>query len=241
MANSKDLLLLGSEAPALQRLRMRLGTLGYRAIDAKTPERAQIVLQVCRGAIGAAVISPDLPVVDLRRTLRFLQQIAGSLTFLAAGPPPSRSERTRLRVAGVTYALFDPLHDHVLRFQVNRACAGDAVLRRGRRCLRAPTGWDVPVWTPAGRKDAGVYNVSASGAFLATRSTALRGSRIALELPLRGGNVRLRARVVTTNVPGNLAVKVLPTGMGVAFEGGDADVEARLHLYAQERLASLAI
>ncbi|HVP31819.1 MAG TPA: PilZ domain-containing protein [Myxococcota bacterium] len=241
MASSRDVLLLGAESPAMRQLRIRLSTLGYRGVPAKTPEQAQLVLQMARGAIRAAVLPPDLPVVDLGRTIRFLTGIAGQLWFLAAGPPPAREERARLRDAGVSYALFDPLHDHDLRFQLNRAFARSSIVRGRRRTLRAPTRWNVPVWTPAGRREAGLYTVSASGAFLATPTPSLRGTVLRVALPLPGSTIELAARVVSTNVAGNLAQKILPSGMAVAFEGTSEDAEARLHLYAQERLNALAV
>jgi len=242
MSSSRDVLLLGSETPALRMLRVRLAALGYRGVPAKTPEQAQLVLQIARGAIRAAILPPDLPVVDLSRTLRFLTQVAGGqLWFLAAGPAPEREERVRLRDAGVSYAIFDPLHDHELRFQLNRAFARSSIVRGKRRTLRAPTRWNVPVVTPSGRREAGLYTVSAGGAFLATPTPALRGTSLRVALPLPGGAIELPARVVATNVPGNLSQKLLPTGMAVAFDHPPIDAEARLHLFAQERLNALAM
>jgi len=243
LAQLRDVLLLGSSAPPLELLRARLARLGYRTIPAKTPEQAQMLLRISRGAIGAVVIPPDLPVVDLRRTVRFLSDVSpgGDLWFLAAGPTPPPDERARLRSAGVSYSLFEPLHDHVLRFQINRALAGSGVVRGDRRSVRAPTNWEAPVWVEGRRKTAHVYSVSASGAYLATPTPSPRGARIELELPNLGPRGRLTSRVVTTNVPGNLASSRLPVGMGVAFVNPPLDTEAVLHMFAQQRLDSLAV
>jgi hypothetical protein len=52
---------------------------------------------------------------------------------------------------------------------------------------------------------------------------------------------RLAAHVVMTNVPGNLQHKNLPVGMGVRFENPPVDAEARLHVFAQERLSDLML
>lgn len=227
----------------MQLLGARLLRLGYRAIPAKTPEQAHMVLRMARGAIGAVVLAPDLPVVDLGRTLRFLSQVSPSspLGFLAAGRPPAPEERARLRAAGVALALFEPLHDHTLRFQINRALAGAAVVRGERRSLRAPTSWEVPVLVDGRRKEARVYTVSATGAFLATPAPSLRGKGLQLEVELAGATRRLAARVVMTNVPGNLGRKALPGGMGVIFERLHADTQARLHLFAHERLEAITL
>jgi len=242
ITQSKDVLLLGASAPSLELLRERLVRLGYRAVPAKTPEQAHVLLRISRGAIGAAVLAPDLPVVDLRRTLRFLCDVAtGELWFLAGGPRPDHTACARLRSAGVTFALFEPLHQHTLRFQVNRALAGSAIVRGERRSLRAPTTWEIPVFVEGRSKAASVYTISSSGAFLGTPAPSPRGARIALELPVPGLAGRLNARVITTNVPGNLQQKNLPVGMGVRFESPTLDTEALLHVFAQQRLSELML
>jgi len=242
MANPKDVLLLGAAAPTMELLGARLSRLGYRAIAAKTPEQAHMLLRISRGAIGAVVIPPEFPVVDLKRTLIFLSSIVkGELWFLAAGPTPPDEERRELRAAGVAFQLFEPIHDHTLRFQINRALAGSGVVRGHRTSLRAPTNWTVPTWANGRMKEAHVYSVSASGAFLSTPTASVRGTRITLQLPLEGSTQKLTARVVATNVPGNLAQKALPTGMGVAFENAPSDAEVQLHMFAQERLDALSL
>ena len=90
-------------------------------------------------------------------------------------------------------------------------------------------------------KAASVYTVSSSGAFLATPAPSPRGAQIAIELPVPGLRGRLKARVVMTNVPGNLQHKNLPVGMGVRFESPPIDAEALLHVFAQERLSDLML
>jgi hypothetical protein len=238
----KDILLLGASAPSLALLRERLVRLGYRAVPAKTPEQAHMLLRISRGAIGAVVLAPDLPVVDLRRTLRFLCDVAsGELWFLAAGPKPDPADCARLRSAGVTFALFEPLHQNTLRFQINRALAGSSVVRGERRSLRAPTNWEIPVFLGSRSKPASVYTVSSAGAFLGTPAPSPRGARIDIELPVPGLPRRLAAHVVMTNVPGNLQHKNLPVGMGVRFENPPVDAEALLHVFAQERLSDLML
>jgi len=242
MASQKDVLLLGATAPTMELLGARLSRLGYRAIAAKTPEQAHMLLRMSRGAIGAVVIPPEFPVMDLKRTLIFLSSmVKGELWYLAAGPTPPDEQRRALRAAGIAYSLFEPIHDHTLRFQINRALAGSAVVRGHRASLRAPTNWEVPIWANGRKKDAHVYSVSASGAFLSTPTPSLRGTEITLQLPLEGVAHKLTARVVATNVPGNLAQKTLPTGMGVAFESPPVDTEVRLHMFAQERLDALSL
>ena len=46
---------------------------------------------------------------------------------------------------------------------------------------------------------------------------------------------------MTTNAPGSFLRPNLPIGMGVAFEGTPAEVEAELLIYAMERLRGLDV
>jgi hypothetical protein len=75
--------------------------------------------------------------------------------FLGAGRDPGEEGRRALRDAGVPLAIFDPVDLHTLRFQLNRALAGDRVTRQRRRTLRAPAVVKSRVdisFTPPGRK-----------------------------------------------------------------------------------------
>ena len=44
-----------------------------------------------------------------------------------------------------------------------------------------------------------------------------------------------------TNVPGNLAKKNLPIGMGVRFRAVDSEISAALEAYTEERAAQLRL
>jgi len=243
MIQRRDVLVLGAESPPMQRMCQRIARLGYRALPAKTPEQAHVLLRISRSMIGAVVLPPELPVLDLRRALCFMSALVfgSELAFLAAGPAPAPEERRRLCDAGVDLALFDPLDEATLRFQVNRALAGSLVVRGSRGALRAPAAWPLRVWVGSRCKEASLYNLSSSGAWLVTEAPSPRSSRVQVELPRELGGARLPARVVRTNVPGNLRQWNLPLGMSVAFEDMPLEAEAAIHLWAEERLRALAV
>ncbi len=243
MIQRRDVLVLGAESPPMQRLCQRIARLGYRSLPAKTPEQAHVLLRISRSMIGAVVLPPELPVLDLRRALCFMSALVfgSELAFLAAGPAPGAEERRRLRDAGVDLALFDPLDDATLRFQLNRALAGSLVVRGRRGALRAPAAWPMRVWVGSRCKEASLYDLSSSGAWLVTEAPSPRSSRVQVELPRELGGARLAARVVRTNVPGNLRQWNVPLGMSVAFEELPIEVEATIHLWAEERLRALAV
>ncbi|HEX2485359.1 MAG TPA: PilZ domain-containing protein [Myxococcota bacterium] len=241
---AKDLLLLGANAPDMELLRTRAARLGYRVVPAKTPDQAHALLRVGGTRIGAVIVPSDLPVVDLRSALDALRRLvpAHELTWLAAGRDPGPAGRDRMRKAGVPLALFDPLDTHTLRFQLNRALAGRRLSSARRRTVRAPADRPVGVRVAMRRKEGRLYSVSASGAFVAIDQPSPARSPVALEFSLPdAGLLTLSARVVMTNVPGNLARTSLPWGMGVQFQDIDEGASVALLVYAQERFRTLAV
>jgi hypothetical protein len=243
MATPRDLLLIDAGDQPLQVLTGRLKRLGFRVIPVKTPEAAGEVICDPRFRVGAAILPPDLPVANLRGALASLRGFGprGELTFLATGPRPAPAEQARLRGAGVRFGLWDPVDSHTLRFLVNYALADQALLNRERRTLRAPTDWPVQVRTGRREKDARVYAVSAGGAYLATERPLMRKSLVHLSLPLPTGAIQATARVVMTNVPGNLMRRNLPVGMGVSFTATPVEHEAALQMYAEDRFRQLEL
>ncbi len=241
-SSRNDLLLIDAGGLQMDVLAARLRRLGYRAIWAKTSMEAYDALGDARYRIGAALIPPDLPTTDLRRALARFREVSGNpdLGFAVAGPRPGLKSRRRLQDAGVAFALWEPLDQHTLRFQVNRALAGADVVLGHRTALRAPADWAARVRSGARVKPARVYTVSASGAYLSTPSPSQRRASLRVELPLPGGRRELAARVVMTNVPGNLLRPNLPVGMGIRFEGAGVDVQAALELYAASRFRALS-
>jgi hypothetical protein len=228
--------------PVAQRLRL----LGIAALRAKTAAEARAALADPRAAIGAVLIPPDPPTLDLPRALRVLTRApdGGVLPPLVCGPRPDPEARVRLREAGAELALWEPLDDHTLRFQVNRALARGAPGTVPRRALRVPTHWPVQVRMGARTRPAHVYSVSTRGAFLATAGPALRRSLVHVTLPLaddQGERLRLAGEVVATNVPGNLRRRNLPLGMGVRFLGLGPGAERTLQRYADERARDLEV
>lgn len=241
---AKDILLLGANAPDMELLRTRAARLGYRVVPAKTPDQAHALLRVGGTRIGAAVVPSELPVMDLRSALDALRRLvpAHELSWIAAGRDPGGAGRERLRQAGVPLALFDPIDTHTLRFQLNRALAGRRLSSARRRTVRAPSDRPVAVRVAMRRKEGRLYSVSATGAYVAIDQPTVARSEVALEFALPdAGLLTLSARVVMTNVPGNLARPSLPWGMGVHFEEVDEAASVALLVYAQERFRTLAV
>jgi PilZ domain len=240
----KDLLLLGASAPEMDLLRGRIARMGYRVVAAKTPDQAHGLLRVGGPRIGAVIVPADLPVVDLPAALEVLRRLvpAHEISWLAAGRDPGRAGRERLRAAGLQLDLFDPIDPHTLRFQVNRALAGARKVDGRRRTVRAPADWPVTIHVGARKKEGRLYSVSASGAFVAIDQPSPMRAEVTLELTLPDrGRMAASGRVAMTNVPGNLARRSLPYGMGVQFEQLSADASVALLVYAQDRFRGLAL
>ena len=245
MAKRPTVLLVDSGEHPLTRLADRLHQLGFRALRAKTADQAVECLSDPRYAVGVVAIPPDLPAFDLDRSLAAFRETArdgGSQpAVVVAGPRPDADHRARLRAAGVRLGLWNPIDDHTLRFQVNRALAGDLLEGRTRRNERVPTNWPVTVRTGGRHKQAKVYSLSSGGAYLSTPTPSLARALVFVSLPLPGGDVDLSAEVLMTNVPGNLAKRNLPLGMAVGFRGIDPEVSRAITGFAEERARQLVL
>lgn len=217
-AVEESVLALGSHGSRAWELAERASELGFRAVLAKTPQDA-IDLVADRGfRFAAALVDSEFPATNLRDALKTVrvQLDSRNLIFLATGPRLDRFALAPWRDAGVKLALWDPVGDHTLRFQLNRAyAAAQARVPRGE--LRIPTEWHARVFVAGRTKSVEVYSLSGGGAYLATRQPCMKGAEITVKLPLRERSVMLESEVIYTNVPGNLRSDKLPDGMAIRF------------------------
>lgn len=240
---ARTVLLVDCGTHPLLDLATRARRVGFRVLRAKTPEEARGALRDGRHAVGAIVIPPDLVAPDLRVALDGFRGLVSdrALSVLVGGAPPRAEERERLRRAGAELTIFEPLDDHTLRFQLNRALAGQADVTGERRAVRVPTDWPVRVRIAGREKPARVYCISSSGTYLATSRPSFRGSLLYVTIPLPGRAVDLAGRVVMTNVPGNLVRESLPLGMAVRFTGTALEIEDQIREFAERQAAALRL
>lgn len=98
--------------------------------------------------------------------------------------------------------------------------------RRRTRRFQLGTLIEVLIQSKGRRKRGRLINFSEGGAFLAMRTDVEVGEelRITLKFPEEaGGRLRTRVVVVWRNTRTAPAVRSLPTGCGVLFEGADAE------------------
>jgi hypothetical protein len=244
MKRERHVLLVDVGEESMEGLSTRIRRLGFRAVRAKTSDEAMAAFADPRFRIGAVVIPPGLPALDLERAVAALRSAGdgGELPLLCAGPRPDADLRDRLRRAGVRHALWSPVDEPTLRFQINRALAeAEPAAVRERRALRVPTQWPVELSSGGRCKPATLTSLSASGAFLATPRPSLPRALLHFTLPLPSGDLRATAQVVMTNVPGNLARRNLPLGMGVRFRGLAEEAEEQLRTFTEQRAESLEV
>jgi len=247
MQRTRHVLLADVGAEPMEALSARVRRLGFRAVRAKTMDEAVAAFSDARFRVGAVVIPPSLPALDLERAVAALRGTGaeGERPLLAAGTRPDADTRARLRRAGVRYALWMPIDEPTLRFQLNRALADaeppEDPGTRERRAPRVPTQWPVEISSGGRCKAATLTSLSANGAYLATPRPSLPRALLHFTLPLPSGDLRIAAQVVMTNVPGNLARKSLPLGMGVRFRGLVEEAEERVRSYAEARAEALFV
>jgi hypothetical protein len=240
---AQKLLLIDAGRESMHVLASRVRRLGYPVVYAWTTEKAKQLLRDPSYAVRAVVIPPDLPVADLRSALQEFRHASAAehLAFLVSGSRPPGGRRTELAKAGVEFALWEPVDAHTLRFQINRAMAGQ-IPEAARRCaLRAPATWPADVRVGWRHEKARVYTISAAGAYLATPAPAPRRTRVSAKLDLPMATVRTTGRVVFANLPGDQMDRSLPVGMAVRFEGVPPETEALLRIYAEIRHSVLEV
>ena len=218
MDQNHAILVLGDQSASTSSLAERVRRLGYRTVRAKTPSDAISLAEERRLRFSLALLQPTLPVVDLRAALAELRRASRSedCVAIAAGEAPLEEDRAKLRRAGVEVALWEPVGDHALLFQLNRTL-GERRVELLRAQERVPTEWTARVFVAGREKMVSIYSLSCGGSYLATRRPSQAGAEVAVELNLPDGGVTLPARVLYTNVPGNLQRERLPDGMGVSF------------------------
>jgi len=235
----RTLLLVDAGPSSMEALSLRLRQMDFHVVRAKTADRALESLADARYRVGVVVIPPDLPVLDLERSLRAFRSVEPDrvpvLPIVVFGERPNADQRGRLRRAGVDYGLWTPIEDNTLRFQINRALAGGGPAVSGRRAPRVPTNWPVSVLAGGREKPAKVYSISACGAYLATPRPSMPKALVHLTLPLPDGDLRVAGEVMATNVPGNLVKRNLPIGMAVRWRGLDATAQGRIQSFVRER------
>ncbi|MCP3984620.1 MAG: hypothetical protein GY723_09520 [bacterium] len=235
----RTLLLVDSGSQCMEALSLRLRQMDFHVVRPKTTDQALEALCDSRFQVGCVVIPPDLPVVDLERSLRAFRSAEPDrvppLPIAAFGDRPGADQRGRLRRAGVDYGLWNPIDDNTLRFQMNRSLSGGGPMVSNRRAARVPTNWPVEITAGGREKPAKLYSISAQGAYLATPRPSMPRAIVHLTLPMPDGDVRVSAEVVATNVPGNLVKKNLPIGMAVRWSGLDDQSEEQIRGFVEDR------
>lgn len=163
------------------------------------------------------------------------------LRFVSVGEAPEKKLRKRLQKAGVKLAMWNPLLDSHLRFQLNRAHNPAPDGFGNRETPRIPTDWHCTVTMGQRSREAAIFSLAETGAFLATDRAVMNGARISLVLQLPGEALATEAMVVYANVTGNLQRPSLPLGMGVRFEPLEKKDVKRLRQLIKESVARLDV
>lgn len=237
------MLLQSSDRAETNDLVRRLSAIGAKACVVPSFEEAQLALRENGVDYGAILIPTQFESFMLEITLRALLSDASDegLSFVSVGPEPNRDQRKRLRKAGVRIALWNPVHDTILRFQINRALNPSASDFEQRSNRRVPTDLRCRVTSGGRQKDAIVYNLSTTGAFLETPRASMTGAQVEIDLRFDTHLMKTKASVVYANVPGNLQRPGLPLGMGVAFSSLDKVDQKALNKYLDRLVGELIV
>jgi hypothetical protein len=242
LARRGDVLLIDdvSDADLVRRLR----TLpGLRVVRAATPDAVARLSRLPEYAFRVALVSAEFPLPALEAAVQPLRQRLdeGDLVGLVFGERPGPEASEAFDQLGFTLTLWRPFDDHTLRFQLNRAFLRGRRMGAARTELRVPMECRARVSGGHRSKDAFVYSLSRRGAFLATPRPSATGARVEVNLMLPDRQLTLPARVVHTNVPGNLQRACAPIGMGVRFLDPSPHVQLELDRIVEGRHRALIV
>ena len=242
-AHAEHIILLEGSSPShAEELAKKIGALEIVPVVVPGVEDALALMQQNEVEYSALLIPSNYDTKGLNKSLKQLVALAPpeGLSLVSVGPQPDNDQRRRLRGARVRMAMWDPIDDGVLRFQINRALNREQETNK-RDTIRVPTFLLTRIFVAGREKDAVVYSLSTTGAFLDTPRATMDGAEIDLEIRIPGSSLRTRAKVVFCNVPGNLQRPKLPLGMGVRFEGLEKAELNLLREYIQQRVAELEV
>ncbi len=224
-------------------LARRLRELGAPATVVRDFEDAEAVLREEDLDVGAVLVPTHCEPEDLRRRLDLLRGLApkDGLRLISVGDTPEKAHRKRLRKAGVKLAMWNPLHEANLRFQLHRAHSPAPDGFGKRESPRVPTDWHCSVTVTGRTKNATIFSLAETGAFLATKRAVMNGAKVSLQMALPDGTMDTEADVVYANVPGNLQRPSLPLGMGVQFCALDKKARKRLRSQIKECVGLLEV
>ena len=199
----------------------KLLLLGFRALRAGDAAEARDQLEGAGDDVKACLVDAAADIDEIRA----LSKLAPRAELLAIGRKPAEARLQALRDVGIRIGLFEPIEDGMLPFCLGQAMLGQAAQRR--RHGRVPTDLTAIVRTQAGARTAGVHEMSAGGAYLATLLPLAQGTQVPIELRLPDRTVQVEASVVWSNLIGETRRDGHPTGMAVKFESlSDDDSDA---------------
>jgi len=236
MAASSTVLLIESLDPSSQTLARRIESLGIEPLLVTSFDEAEEVLRARRSFVTAVLIPTDLSTTNLKKDVKRLKAAgpATGLSFLSVGKPPTTDARKRMRSAGITIALWEPYDDGCVRFQLNRAVAGEG-MKDKRSSPRVPTSALARIVVGGREKTAVVYSLSKGGCYLETPRASMNGARVDIHFQLRGEAIDVVGIVVLSNVPGNVNRNNLPLGMAVRFEDLDSATRKVIEAFIRDR------
>ena len=237
------LVLMSPEEMVTADLARRLREIGAPTTIVESFEEVEQLLSKGGLDVGALLIPTHVSPGTLTEPLETLRAVAppAGINFISVGKAATKSDCKKLRNAGVELALWSPISEADLRFQINRALFANHSGFGNRGNPRIPTALGCTVTIVDRTKEALIYSLAANGAFLATRRASMTGAQLGLELRLPGGPILTAAKVVYANVPGNLQRPGLPLGMGVHFEPLDRSDEKRMKKYISECIDRLQV
>ena len=117
------ILLVESGEGSVDALATLAGEIGVEVIVVPHVDAAVQAIASAQAPISAVFLSTAIAVRQQKKAVKAIRAAgpAAGLHFVSIGAAPTRSERRALRSAGLEFALWGPIDESALRFQLNRA------------------------------------------------------------------------------------------------------------------------
>jgi Tfp pilus assembly protein PilZ len=234
--------MVDDELGTLGPVALTLTRLGVLTLYTPFADEASLLAAQEPGLIRAIVVTPNTPMGPLANTIRSIEPHLGgnraSLVVVSDGEPDDAC-RARTRELGASWAISLPISDNDLRFVLSSATTLPAELAR-RAHARAPVELGASLYWQDRETSGVIVSLSPGGVFVELEDQLDVGTHIRLGFELGGELIEAKGRVVHANLRGTSMSPALPQGIGVEFDGLDADSKSAIQELVKARILHFA-
>ncbi len=209
-------------------LELELTRQGLLVLYTRFPDEALLLAQQEPEAIGTVLIAPTTPSEPVRSALQCLRAKGREPGIIVVGKAPNEDRRAKLRELGAQWAAWEPYTPEALANLITMT-HGAPIDGERRSQPRLPVSIEASL-VPMNRQSelVKIHSLGTGGAFIAMSSPLEVGEKFTIGFRLQGDTIELRGETLYTVTRRSKWQQSHARGIGVRFEGLDADSSSRL-------------